>query len=297
MASQEASSPTLVELRVVGQDSSEEAKIEVDTVLSKFKESDWLRGVKESLLASHVNEEQSELTFEYNQEAKEQEDSVNVVPLEQVTLYVAFNEPLINELLSQLAFAADSPDHEQLPQEFYSRKPIQASAVAIYQNMLNACLPASFVFIFDSDLTDSVRACYSRKTSRVNRQDLLAEVHRRTDGILLTDFAKGLVFTAKTVMNSQIISFDLIHVEPGKAEIEGRKAQDSYLSSIRAFLQDYMYQTQVQRQQANQSKATGPVHFMIASPDYSRCKVKHVDQQMAAGLSPVDTILSLRQIC
>ena len=137
-------------------------------MLSKFKESDWLRGVKESLLASHVNEELSELTFEYNQEAKE-DDSGNVEPLELVTLHVAFNEPLINELLSQLAFAADSPDHEQLPQEFYSRKPIQASAVAIYQNMLNACLPASFVFIFDSDLTDSVRACYSRKTSRVNR--------------------------------------------------------------------------------------------------------------------------------
>ena len=259
-------------------------------MLSKFKDSDWLNSVKESLLASHVNAEISELTFEHNQEAKE-EDNVTVVPPELVTLHVAFNEPLINELLSQLAFAADSPDHEQLPQEFYSRKPIQASAVAIYQNMLNACLPESFIFIFDSDLTDSVRACYSRKTSRVDRQDLLAEVHRRTDGILLTDFAKGLVFTAKTVMNNQITSFDLIQVEPGKAEIEGRKAQDPYLSSIRAFLQDYMYQTRVQRQQANQSKAEGP------GSDYSKCKVKHVDSQMEAGLSPVDTILGLRQIC
>ena len=188
------------------------------------------------------------MTFEVNH--KTEEDKENEQCPELIAQSITFNEPLINELLPLLAFMADAPDHEQLPQDFYTRKNLQASAVGFYGNMLNRHLHTNSTFIFDLDLTESIYVSYTQKTSRVYRQDLLAEIHRRTEGTLLTSYQGGLLFTVKNEVN-HISTFDLIQVSVAKREIKG--TQDSYLIAIKAFLQDYMYQTLVQRR-ANQKQ-------------------------------------------
>ena len=134
---------------------------------------------------------------------------------------------------------ADGPDHEQLPQDFYTRKHLQGSAIGIYQNMLNRHIMLNRLsltkstFIFDPDLTESIRVVYAKKTSRITRLDLHAEIHRRTRGILLTSYLGGLLFTVNSEVN-RISSFDLILVTVDKREINGRDT--SYLTAIKAFM-------------------------------------------------------------
>ena len=213
---------------------------------------------------------------------------------------ITVDESILRKLMPNLAFTAARLNKEQLPSDFYTQKEVKASAVKLYERMLNRNFPPKTVFIYDLDLVDRIIECYGQakehEVSSRDKQELLREIHHYTGGVLLSSFHYQL-FT----LQSDQGTFDFVEVDHGDRELKGKQADVAF---FKTFFQDYLHLTKSQRKSSGGSHSaagtgtmTNPnISFTGFEDNLALWKVERVSDLQPAS-QPLNAIMRIREIC
>ena len=106
---------------------------------------------------------------------------------------------------------------------------MKASAVKLYERMLNRNFPPKTVFIYDLDLVDRIAECYGqeKEVSSRDKQELLREIHHYTGGVLLSSFHYQL-FTLQSAQGT----FDFVEIDHSDRELKGKQADVAFFKTF-----------------------------------------------------------------